>query len=116
MFDLLRRRRLRAAAPPAPQPATAPPPAMADAGLPARVDLVRRTLVAAGVDFEELGAAPEPAWFAQLRTGQCLPLGPAELKETADHLPGVAVEALLSEEACTRGCSGRSRCSGHCES
>ncbi|WP_189784784.1 hypothetical protein [Streptomyces capitiformicae] len=75
---------------------------MADADLPARVTRVRGALAAAGVNLEELGAAPEPAWFTHLRNGHRLPLGPAELKETADHLPGIAVEAVLSGEACTR--------------
>ncbi|MCC9707321.1 hypothetical protein E4N62_19780 [Streptomyces sp. MNU76] len=75
---------------------------MADAALLARVDRVREALTAAGVNLEGLGAAPEPAWFAHLRSGQRLSLGPTELKETADHLPGIAVEAVLSEEACAR--------------
>ncbi|PAZ16357.1 hypothetical protein CLM62_08540 [Streptomyces sp. SA15] len=37
-----------------------------------------------------------------MRSGQRLLLGPAELKETAKHLAGIAVVAVLSEEACTR--------------
>ncbi|MFG2681276.1 hypothetical protein [Streptomyces sp. NPDC048392] len=74
---------------------------MADAAMLARIDRVRAALLAAGVDFKDLGAAPEPSWFADLRAGQCLPLGPAELEETADQLAGIAVEAVLSDEACT---------------
>ncbi|MEU6258656.1 hypothetical protein [Streptomyces sp. NPDC047043] len=74
---------------------------MADAGLLARVDRVRGALAAAGVSLEELGAAPEPPWFAELRTGRHLSLGPQELQETADHLAGIAVETVLSDEACT---------------
>jgi hypothetical protein len=103
MFDKFRRRR-REAALPAPRPITAPDPApaLADAGLPARVARVRATLAAAGVDFEKLGAAPEPVWFAALRNGQRLPLGPVELKETSNHLAGIAPEAVLTDEACTR--------------
>jgi hypothetical protein len=102
MFDKLRRRP-RAAALPVPHPAPAPAPhTVADAALLARVDRVREALTAAGVNLEGLGAAPEPAWFAHLRNGQSLPLGPTELKETADHLPGIAVDAILSDEACTR--------------
>lgn len=101
MFEKLRRRRshtvtLSVSAPPA---AT---PAVADAAMLARIDRVREALAAAGVDFEGLSAAPEPAWFADLRNGQRLPLGPAELAETADHLAGIAVEVVLSDEACTR--------------
>ncbi|MEU9397941.1 hypothetical protein AB0D86_49245 [Streptomyces sp. NPDC048324] len=107
MFDKLRRRRPRPAASPVPPPAAAAAaaaatPALADDAMLARIDRVRAALVAAGVDFEGLGAAREPAWFADLRNGQRLPLGRAELKETADHLPGIAVEAVLSEGACAR--------------
>jgi hypothetical protein len=102
MFDKLRRRRLRAAALPAPHPAPAPPVVVADAALLARVDRVRSALAAAGVNLDELGAAPAPTWFAHLQDGHRLLLGPAELKETAGHLPGIAVEAVLSDEACTR--------------
>lgn len=94
----------REAALPAPRPLTTPDPApaLADAGLPARADRVRATLAAAGVDFEKLGAAPEPVWFAALRNGQHVPLGTAELKETSNHLAGIAPEAVLTEDACTR--------------
>lgn len=66
-----------------------------------RIDRVRGALVAAGVNLDDLGAAPEPEWFAELRHGQRLPLGPAEWQETADHLAGIAVDAVLSDEACT---------------
>lgn len=100
MFDKLRRRP-RAAALPAPHPAPASQ-TVADAALLARVDRVREALTAAGVNLEGLGAAPEPAWFAHLRNGQRLSLGPTELKETSDHLPGIAVGAVLSDEACAR--------------
>jgi hypothetical protein len=99
MFDKLRRRPRVADSPISP-PAAATP-AVADAAMLARIDRVRGALVAAGVDFEDLGAVPEPAWFADLRNGQRLPLGPAELEETAAHLAGIAVEAVLSDEACT---------------
>ncbi len=102
MFYKFRRR--REAVLPAPRPITAPDPApaLADAGLPARVDRVRATLAAAGIDFGKLGASPEPVWFAALRNGQHVTLGPVELRETSNHLAGIAPEAVLTEEACTR--------------
>lgn len=103
MFDKFRRRR-REVAVPVPRPITTPDPApaLADVGLPARVDRVRATLAAAGVDFDKLGTAPEPVWFAALRGGLQVPLGQAELEETSSHLGGIAPEAVLTEEACTR--------------
>jgi len=99
MFDKLRRRRPRPAASPVPPPVAATP-GVADAAMLTRIDRVRAALLAAGVDFEDLSAAPEPSWFADLRNGQRLSLGPAELAETADHLAGIAVEAVLSDAAC----------------
>lgn len=103
MFDKFRRRRRQAAlTAPCPLPTPDPTAALTDAGLPARVDRVRAALTAAGVDVEEHGAAPEPVWFAALRTGQHIPLGPAELQEMSNYLAGIAPEAVLTEEACTR--------------
>lgn len=39
--------------------------------------------LAARVDAEDLAATPEPSRFADLRIGQHLPPGPAELEQTA---------------------------------
>ncbi|MEU5298638.1 hypothetical protein [Streptomyces umbrinus] len=78
MFDKLRRRRAAVLPVSRPPAARAPAPAVADAAMLARVDRVRGAL-AAGVNLEELGAATEPSWFAHVRSGQRLPLGPAEL-------------------------------------
>ncbi|MFJ9239831.1 hypothetical protein ACIRJ3_33190 [Streptomyces anulatus] len=101
MFAKLRRRR-PAATVPAPSPAPAAPlhpePSVADGETLARADRLRAALHEAGLDLERLG--PEPLWFADVRAGQPVPLGPDERTELVDYTGIVSTASLASDEAC----------------
>lgn len=103
MFAKLRRNRRPTSAP---EPPAAPFPSLdvpaealvADREVLARIERVRAALTKGGAPV--CAYAPEPDWFAEVRSGGRLDLGPQRLSEISGHIGGLPAQWMLSEEIC----------------
>ncbi|MFJ8752215.1 hypothetical protein ACIREO_23205 [Streptomyces sp. NPDC102441] len=103
MFAKLRRNRRPTSAaglPAAPSPSLDVPAEVpvADREVLARIERVRAALTKAGAPVRAY--APEPNWFAEVRSGGRLDLGPQRLSEISGHVGGLPAQWMLSEETC----------------